>query len=172
MEHRAEAAQVRLPSVDEVLRHELCVAAAAQFGRLPTVAATRQTLDSLRTKLRTGDVDVVSKDAIAAAIVGRLEASESRNLRRVFNLTGTVLHTNLGRALLPEEAIAAAVEAMRSPVALEFDLASGGRGDRDDAVRGLLCELTGAEDAIAVNNNAAAVILAPPACLAYPPSGP
>lgn len=160
MENKAKAGQVRLPSVDDVLRHELCVAAAAHYGRSLTVAAARQTLDGLRGRLRAGDIADLPKDAIASEVISRLSASETRNLRRVFNLTGTVLHTNLGRALLPEEAIAAAVEAMRSPVALEYDLASGGRGDRDDAVRGLLCELTGAEDAIAVNNNAAAVILA------------
>ncbi len=152
-------ANIRLPSVDEVLRHELCLAAAAQFGRSPTVAAVRQTLDSLRARVRAGDIVALPKDAIATEIMNRLEVSEARNLRRVFNLTGTVLHTNLGRALLCEEAIAAAIEAMRSPVALEFDLDTGGRGERDDAVRGLICELTGAEDAIAVNNNAAAVIL-------------
>ncbi len=149
-----------MPSVDEVLRHELCVAAAAQFGRPQTVAAARQTLDGLRARIRTGDIAALPENGIAIEIMSRLSASETRNLRRVFNLTGTVLHTNLGRALYAEEAIAAAIETMRSPVALEYDLASGGRGERDDAVRGLLCELTGAEDAIAVNNNAAAVILA------------
>ncbi len=159
MQTKANKAQFRLPSVDEVLRHELCLAAAAQFGRSPTVAAARQTLDALRTRVRAGDVDALPKDNIATEIMRRLEVSEARNLRRVFNLTGTVLHTNLGRALLSEEAIAAAVGAMRSPVALEFNLDTGGRGERDDAVRGLICELTGAEDAIAVNNNAAAVIL-------------
>lgn len=159
LQTKASRDQIRLPSVDDVLRHDSCLAAAAQFGRAPTVAAARQTLDALRTKVRAGNDVVVAKDAIANEIVSRLEKSGVRNLRRVFNLTGTVLHTNLGRALLPEEAIAAAVEAMRSPVALEFDLETGGRGERDDAVRGLVCELTGAEDAIVVNNNAAAVIL-------------
>ncbi|ADZ44352.1 TPA: L-seryl-tRNA(Sec) selenium transferase [Yersinia enterocolitica] len=80
-------------------------------------------------------------------------------LKPVFNLSGTVLHTNLGRAPLAESAIAAVTDAMRGAVTLEYSLSGAGRGHRDCAVADLLCELTGAEDACIVNNNAAAVFL-------------
>jgi len=145
-----------LPSVDEVLRSRPALAAIEQHGRPGVLAAVRDALSRLRAA---GQATADAAD-VAQSAAHRLEAAAEPSLRPVFNLTGTVLHTNLGRALLAEAAVAAAAEAMRRAVALEFDLASGKRGERDDHLRPLLCELSGAADATAVNNNAAAVLLA------------
>lgn len=144
-----------LPSVDEVLRTETARLAIDRFGRTSTLSAVRATLD----RVRAGSAPAGDANALATFSFDRLQEQAVPSLRPVFNLTGTVLHTNLGRAIYAEAAIAAAEAAMRGAVALEFDLASGRRGERDDHVRGLLCELTGAEDATLVNNNAAAVLL-------------
>src|SRR5580692_5143976 len=153
---KAEAAVLRkLPSVDEVLRTPVVADAASRFGRAAVVAAVRETLAAARANGAAPDGSV----HVAAAALIRLEIAQRPNLRPVFNLTGTVLHTNLGRALWAEAAIEAAQVAMRNAVALEFDLGAGHRGDRDDLIRDLLCELTAAEDATVVNNNAAAVLL-------------
>jgi L-seryl-tRNA(Ser) seleniumtransferase len=121
--------------------------------------AVRLVLDRHRPALREEDFVAVSAETAALESLSLLEESDRPQLRRVFNLSGTILHTNLGRAILAERAVEAVVAAMRHPVALEFDLDGGGRGERDDAVRDLICELTGAEDACFVNNNAAAVLL-------------
>jgi L-seryl-tRNA(Ser) seleniumtransferase len=150
----------RLPSVDQVLRTPVAAAAIARFGRAATTDAVRRTVAAIRKGARNGAASALpDATALAAGAVEILDAENAPSLRRVFNLTGTVLHTNLGRALLPDAAIAAAVGAMRSAVALEFDVGGAARGERDDHVRGLIRELTGAEDACVVNNNAAAVLL-------------
>ena len=155
MEKRAALALRNLPSVDEVLRTPTARSAVDRFGHLAVAGAVRHTLAAVRAQnsVRGGS------EEIAASALAQLEADARPNLRAVFNLTGTVLHTNFGRALLAEAAIEAAVAAMRHAVALEYDLASGHRGERDDVLRALLCELTRAEDATVVNNNAAAVLL-------------
>ena len=149
-----------LPSVDRILRLPGVAALVARHGRAFVTEATRLQLAVWRqTALRENASPAPDETAIVAALGGRIEAALAPVLRPVFNLTGTVLHTNLGRALLPEEAVAAVATAMRAPTNLEFDLESGERGDRDALVEGLICELTGAEAATVVNNNAAAVLL-------------
>ena len=150
---------LRIPPVHEILRSAAGTLAVARFGHRRAVEAARRTLAALRPALLSGEAPAPSAGRIAALVLEALEREEVPSLRPVLNLTGVVLHTNLGRALLPEAAVEAAVRAMRAPAALEYDLAGGGRGERDDHVRGLLRELTGAEDALVVNNNAAAVTL-------------
>jgi L-seryl-tRNA(Ser) seleniumtransferase len=153
------ASFARLPSVDEVLKTGIASAAVDRFGRPAVVGAVREKLETVRGTLRAGQPAKAAAQEIAAAAVEKLDADARPNVRAVFNLTGTVLHTNLGRAILAEEAVAAATVAMRQALALEFDLEGGRRGERDSLIRGLLCELSGAEDATVVNNNAAAVLL-------------
>ena len=149
-----------LPSVARLLRHPDCDRLVAAHGRTVVVASIRQVLDAVRSAMRTDSSTEIPADPRLIARVSQHLAKEADSpLRPVFNLTGTVLHTNLGRAVLPEEAIAAVALVAREPSNLEFDLASGRRGDRDSHLENLLCSLTGAAAATVVNNNAAAVLL-------------
>ncbi len=148
-----------LPGIDDVMRHGDGVALVARFGHVETAEAIRAAVAELRTALRSGVEADISREAVTTEAECRLAARDRSTLRSVFNLTGTVLHTNLGRALLASEAVMAATDAMRNPVALEYDLDTGQRGERDDHIRDLLREVTGAEDGTIVNNNAAAVLL-------------
>jgi L-seryl-tRNA(Ser) seleniumtransferase len=142
-----------LPSVDRVLRD--ADALIEQHGRALVTEAVREALAQYRERGTEADTGTVLADAGA-----KLARLTRKSQRRVFNLTGTVLHTNLGRAPLPEEAIEAAAEAMREPTTLEYETDGGKRGERDDHVAGWLKRLTGAEAALAVNNNAGALVLA------------
>ena len=152
---------LRLPSVDRVLATASMKALAARYGHSAVAAALRAEFEVLRPMALAGQLDpeAIGEKHLAVACDGRLTVRFAPRLRAVFNLTGTVLHTNLGRALLPDAAVQSVVRALTTPANLEFDLDTGGRGDRDDLVNDLLCELTGAEAATVVNNNAAAVLL-------------
>ena len=145
----------RLPSVDLVLRDPGCAPLLERHGRLPVTEAVRAELAAERSA---GGMGLAMTEVLARAAT-RLERQAEPSQRPVLNLTGTVLHTNLGRALLAREAVAAVTAAMTEATTLEFDLAEGRRGERDDHVRDLLVRLTGAEDALVVNNNAAGVVL-------------
>lgn len=148
-----------IPSLDRLLQVPEIATLVESHGREPTASALRSVLSEARAAMAKGEDVVISEAAIGQSAAARLARAASPSLKRVFNLTGTVLHTNLGRAPLAEEAISAMADAARGASNLEFDLASGKRGDRDVHVEDLLCELTGAEAATVVNNNAGAVLL-------------
>ena len=147
-----------LPSVDRLLRHAQLASRLDRHGRPMVTGVIRRVLAAARDEIAGGGAsldDEMLIDRVARAV----DAQATPSLRRVFNLTGTILHTNLGRALLPAEAIDAVLNTAREPSNLEFDLETGKRGDRDDHIEAALCQLTGAPAATVVNNNAAAVLL-------------
>ncbi|KVR06139.1 L-seryl-tRNA(Sec) selenium transferase [Burkholderia ubonensis] len=151
----------RVPSVERVLSSAPLQPVLDEYGRTRVLQAVRAELERWRTAAQhdPAAAEPLDETRIAAAVARTLAAQSAGAVRPVFNLTGTVLHTNLGRALLPDEAVRAVLAALTQPLNLEFDLATGRRGDRDDLIDDLLCELTGAEAATVVNNNAAAVLL-------------
>ncbi|MSQ53535.1 MAG: L-seryl-tRNA(Sec) selenium transferase [Betaproteobacteria bacterium] len=154
---------LRPPSVDVVLKHSVVAVMVAQHGRPKVVEAIRDELEVLRAALGNDSENIgdsLAVDRIAASVRERLAKTTAASLRAVFNLTGVLLHTNLGRALLPDVAVQAIADAARHAVNIEFELETGKRGDRDRHLEVLLRGLTGAEEATVVNNNAAAVLLA------------
>lgn len=154
----------QLPATDKLLREEAFASLNAEYGHTRLVETLRQMQDEARAEIRSQQRLPDWCENWAAAVRQRLARSDASALRAVFNLTGTVLHTNLGRAVQAGAAIDAVAQVMRAPVTLEYDLDGAGRGHRDQALAALLCELTGAEDACIVNNNAAAVLLMLAAC--------
>ncbi|MGR6980306.1 L-seryl-tRNA(Sec) selenium transferase [Testudinibacter sp. P27/CKL/0425] len=151
-----------LPSIDKLLNSAQGQLLIQRFGRTPVVKQLRQLLQQAREHIQQyqqlpryfSDVSVVYKKVAHA-----LQLQQQPAMKKVHNLTGTVLHTNLGRALWSMSAQQAALAAMQENVALEFDLQQGKRSHRDHAVSQLLAELCGAEAACIMNNNAAAVLL-------------
>jgi L-seryl-tRNA(Ser) seleniumtransferase len=152
----------QLPSVDRWLASEQGQRLALEFSRAEVRDAVRAALASWRMRVRGGERDI--PDFFGNAFLDTIRAALARvrtsTLVRVINATGVVLHTNLGRAPLAPEAVAALHETGAHYSSLEYDAASGGRGSRNDHIEALLTRLTGAEGALVVNNGAAALLLA------------
>jgi L-seryl-tRNA(Ser) seleniumtransferase len=156
----SKATLLQLPSVDRLLRLPGSVRLIEQHGHTLVAEQCRAVLAELRERAGAGLAAAeLSEGALQRRLQEHCRHALAPQLQRVINLTGTVIHTNLGRALLADEAIAQVVALMAAPNNLEFDLKDGARGDRDSAVAPLLCQLTGAEAATVVNNNAGAVLL-------------
>ncbi|MEP7154435.1 MAG: L-seryl-tRNA(Sec) selenium transferase [Betaproteobacteria bacterium] len=158
MVHGSKALLKNLPSVDKLLNSPAVETLVAQHGRHFVTREIRELLATLRAAPQVTAMDV-EENSVMRKLERRISAATAPRLKRMINLTGTVLHTNMGRALLAEEAVQHVAMAMRSASNLEFDVDSGERGDRDNLIEQILCEITGAEAATVVNNNAAAVLL-------------
>ncbi|MCW5844616.1 MAG: L-seryl-tRNA(Sec) selenium transferase [Caldilinea sp.] len=148
----------KLPAVDVLLRLPAVALLAAEHGDAALTTGVRAVLAAARTAIAAGD-PAPAADAWAALVLTHLAAADVPSLRPVINATGVIVHTNLGRAPLSPAALAAVQAVAAGYSSLEYDLAAGARGSRHDHARQLLRELTGAEDAMVVNNNAAAVFL-------------
>ena len=151
-----------IPSVDALLAAEEFVGLVGDYGHERVVAAARRVLDAVRGAIAAGDVrgGLSEIASYVSDVAGVLERDAVPSLREVVNATGVVLHTNLGRAPLADVAAQAMAAAARGYSNLEYDIDAGARGSRYDHCVSLLRELTGAEDALVVNNNAAALVLA------------
>jgi L-seryl-tRNA(Ser) seleniumtransferase len=150
-----------IPSVDELLNRSPLVALAEKAGRGLVTQVARSVLAQLRAQLKSGAAAAGSSGIVAVErrVISAVEAALAPSLRRVINATGVILHTNLGRAPISGEAVARMAETATHYSNLEYDIESGERGKRDVHTARLLAELVGAEAAIVVNNNAAAVFL-------------
>jgi L-seryl-tRNA(Ser) seleniumtransferase len=154
------AARRALPSVDRLLNDDRVAALIARYGRPLVTDTVRALLENERAQLTQPDQSFsFDEPGFVDRCDRELVRATSRSLRPVFNVTGTVLHTNLGRAVMPQCAADAVMSVMTQPANLEFDIDGAARGERDSHVERWLTKLTGAEAAAVVNNNAAAVYL-------------
>lgn len=150
-----------LPQVQRLLELAAAVALCERFGRPAVTSALRDTLQALREQIGAGHLaDAPDAEAILDRCGAMLVDRRRHGLRRTINATGIILHTNMGRAPMAPEAVAAVAEVAAGYCNLELDLATGKRGSRTAAIEPLLCQLTGAEAALVVNNGAAALLLA------------
>jgi L-seryl-tRNA(Ser) seleniumtransferase len=155
----------RLPKVDDLLKNKAIADMLETCPRRVVVDAVRSSIDAARIEIETAGrpedaAGIVEIDSLVADTKRIVEMVINPSLRKVVNATGVVVHTNLGRSILPDVAIKAVAEIAGSYSNTEFDIDAGKRGSRHDHIEKLLCRLTGADAAMAVNNNAAAVLLA------------
>ena len=155
-----QAALRALPKVHTLLEAEAAQTLLADWPRTFLLAEMRAEIDSRRQQILAGETPAVAESDVLEAVGERLNAKDLKRLRRVVNATGIVIHTNLGRAPMADAAVSAVTEAARGYTNLEMDLHTGKRGRRGGQIEELLQTLTGAEAALVVNNNAAAVLLA------------
>ncbi len=149
-----------LPAVGDLIHHPDIALLTETLPRPLVVAAIRAEIDLARTRLQSGEATDVAATDVVAGVSARARAMAAAKLKRVINATGVVVHTNLGRSPLAKAAIKAVITAAKGYSNLEYDLTAGRRGSRYALVEDILCELTGAEAALVVNNNAGAVLLA------------
>ena len=151
----------KIPKVDRLIADPLLLSLAEGYPRPAVIKAVRTVLDQIRNEIRSGSFREASLESgeIAARVASELKCDASFSLRRVVNATGIVIHTNLGRSPLPPGVINQLTDIASHYSTLEYDTRTGGRGERSSHVESLLCELTGAESALVVNNNAAALLL-------------
>ncbi|HPI97120.1 MAG TPA: L-seryl-tRNA(Sec) selenium transferase, partial [Synergistales bacterium] len=151
-----------IPSMDILLNRDWVDHFMEELGRDAVKSVLKEVIDSTRQGILEGSIDEVDPEEICRRALILLERKKDRSLKRVVNATGVIVHTNLGRSCLAEEAVKAVTEVSGFYNTLEYDLSRGQRGQRNDHVEWLLCQVTGAEAAVVVNNNAGAVML----CLA------
>ncbi len=157
---RAAAPLRNIPSVEAILNREPLRELAGRLGRQPVLEAARSALEQLRQRIRLDPEAGFSVESLEQEIIASAEAAAQPSLIPVINATGVILHTNLGRAPLARAALQRLIETAAQYSNLEYDLESGARGKRDIHTARLFGQLTGAEAALVVNNNAAAVFLA------------
>lgn len=148
-----------LPKVDELLKEEMISNVLNNESRTIVVEALRETIDSYRNKIIEESLEGFSKEDILRSFKEKLEKMKAPKLKKVINATGVIIHTNLGRSILSKEAVEAVVNVAENYNNLEYDIAKGARGSRYAHVEEIIKKITGAESAMVVNNNAAAVLL-------------
>jgi L-seryl-tRNA(Ser) seleniumtransferase len=152
----------KIPKVDRLIADPVFHSLTEEYPKPAIVKAIRKVLDQIRTEIRSGSFHEASLEPleIAEKVASELKCEASFSLRRVVNATGIVIHTNLGRSPLPPGVINQLTDIASHYSTLEYDTRTGGRGERYSHIESLICELTGAESALVVNNNAAALLLA------------